>query len=207
MLPKISLTRGSLTDGNEAVLVNASNTNATLGTGVSAAIARACGERFQEQISRELNGKFGGAMKPGQVLITAAGTHPRAKYVAHVAVMDYRKGFSGESFPTKYTIRTGYEALWDAVESIPGEGPLTVALVALGGGTGSLGVREPIKIACETLKAHCAVVKTTRLTGVTFYGFLDHEYLAIAEVLVSQFAKVATNLPHDVTSYLARAKP
>ena len=38
-----------------------------------------------------------------------------------------------------------------------GTGPLSVAMVALGGGTGSLGVREPVRTAGETLKAHAAI--------------------------------------------------
>ena len=126
----VQLHRGSLTDGHESVLVNASNTNCKLGTGVSGALSRSCGPRFQEQISLELTRKYGGPMKPGQVLVTHAGKHPRARWVAHVAVMDYREGFSGASFPSQGTIRTGCESLWDAVGTIVGTGPLSVAVVA-----------------------------------------------------------------------------
>ena len=87
---RIFIKEGSLTDGDESVLVNASNTNAQLGTGVSAAIRQACGKGYQEKIFAALEEKFHGPMKPGEVLLTDAGTHPRAAWVAHVAVMDYR---------------------------------------------------------------------------------------------------------------------
>ena len=206
MPPLVTITRGSLTDGHESVLVNASNTNCALGTGVSASISRSCGADFQEQVSAELQKKYGGPMKPGQVLITHAGKHPRARWVAHVAVMDYRKGFSGESFPSKFTIRTGCECLWDAIEAIVGTGPLSVAMVALGGGTGSLGVREPARIAAETLKAHAAIHKKTRIEKVVFYGYLEQEYLAMAEVLLEVFPSMADTLPKHVLEQVSGAK-
>lgn len=202
----VSLHRGSLTDGHESVLVNASNTNCKLGTGVSGALSRSCGPRFQEQISLELTRKYGGPMKPGQVLVTHAGKHPRARWVAHVAVMDYREGFSGASFPSQETIRTGCESLWDAVETIVGTGKLSVAMVALGGGTGNLGVREPIRIAGETLKAHVAIHTNSRIEKVVFYGFMDHEYLAMAEVLLTMFPEIEQSLPKDVLAVLSGRK-
>ncbi|MHB8876982.1 MAG: macro domain-containing protein [Myxococcaceae bacterium] len=99
----IALRQGSLTQGDDSVLVNASNTNGQLGTGVSAAIRKACGAGFQTKISSALERRCGGPMRPGEVLVTDAGSHPRAKFVVHVAVMDYREGFTGASFPTHST--------------------------------------------------------------------------------------------------------
>ncbi len=204
MAPLVSLARGSLTDGHESVLVNSSNTHCAQGTGVSAAISRSCGPRFQQQVSLELTRKFGGPMKPGQVLMTHAGEHARARWVAHVAVMDYREGFSGASFPSQETIRTGCESLWDAIETIIGDGPLSVAMVALGGSVGSLGVREPVRIAAETLKAHAAIHTRTRIENVVFYGYLEQEYVAMAEVLLELFPQIADSLPKDVLEQVAR---
>ena len=104
---KVIIKQGSLTDGDETVLVNASNTNAQLGTGVSAAIRQACGAGYQEKVLAALEHEFHGPMQPGQVLLTHAGTHPRAIWVAHVAVMDYREGHTAKSAPTLDTIRAG----------------------------------------------------------------------------------------------------
>ena len=207
MSPRVSVVQGSLTDGSQSVLVNASNTNAVLGTGVSGAISRACGKQFQQQVSEELQRKYGGPMRPGQVLITGAGTHPRARWVAHVAVMDYREGFSGASFPSTDTIRTGCESLWDAVETLEADRPISVAMVALGAGTGNLGVRDPVRIAAETLKAHAAIHPNTRIEQVVFYGFLLPEYVAMAEVLLGLFPEVADGLPKDVLELVGRLKP
>ena len=151
--PRVRVVRGSLTDGDETVLVNASNTNVALGAGVSAAIRAACGEGYQEHVQKALGETFGRAMEPGEVLVTDGGGHPRARWVAHVAVMDYREG-APSPYPTVATIEAGCRRLWEAVESL-GE-PSTVAMVALGAGTGGLGVEEPTRVACETLRAHLA---------------------------------------------------
>ena len=197
---KVFIKQGSLTDGDESVLVNASNTNAKLGTGVSAAIHQACGPGYQEMLFAELERQFKGSMKPGQVMMTDAGTHPRAKFVAHVAVMDYREGFTGSSHPTVDVVRTACERLWDAVELL--SGPQSVAMVALGAGTGNLGVAEPIRIASETLKAHTAIHRNTKIQSVTFYGFQPPDYVAVAHVLAAQFPEVKAQLPQEVLKFV-----
>ena len=183
--PRITTVQGSLTDGSETLLVNASNTNVALGSGVSAAIRRACGAGYQDHLDQLLLERFGGAMSPGDVLITDAGAHPRAKYVAHVAVMDYREGQAGSSLPTTATIEKGCSALWREIETLPVD--VTVAMVALGAGTGQLGVHEPTRLACETLKRHLESRATSRVAGVTFYGFMLHEQMAIAAVVAAAF--------------------
>lgn len=202
---KVFIKQGSLTDGDESVLVNASNTNAQLGTGVSAAIRQACGKGYQEKVLAALDHFFHGPMKPGDVLLTHAGTHPRAVWVAHVAVMDYREGFTGKSFPTVDLIRLACERLWDVVERIPGAGTQSVAMVALGAGTGNLGVAEPIRIACETLKAHVAIHPNTRIERVTFYGFQLPDYIAVAHVLAKQFPEVKDQLPPEVRQFVDKS--
>jgi O-acetyl-ADP-ribose deacetylase (regulator of RNase III) len=199
---KVVIKQGSLTDGDESVLVNASNTNAKLGTGVSAAIHQACGKGYQEKLFAELERQFKGPMKPGQVMITDAGTHPRAKWVAHVAVMDYREGFTGTSFPTVDVVRTACERLWDAIELL--EGPQSVAMVALGAGTGNLGVAEPIRIASETLKAHAAIHRNSRIESVSFYGFQLPDYIAVAHVLAGQFPEVKKQLPQEILEFVEK---
>jgi len=178
---RITVVRGSLTDGKETLLVNASNTNVALGTGVSGAIRRACGEGYQEHIEALLHASHGGPMDPGNVLITDAGEHPTARWVAHVAVMDYRRGFTGQSFPTLEVIRRCCTNLWKAVAELPED--VTVAMVGLGAGTGQLGVRKPTEIACETLLARAPA----RVTGVTFYGFTLPEFLAMVATVTRFF--------------------
>lgn len=202
----VTLEQGSLTDGSETVLINASNTNCQLGSGVSGAIRHACGPKFQKQLLEAMQAKFGGPMAPGQVLITHAGTHPRAKYVAHVAVMDYRYGLGPQSMPTAETIRTCCETLWSELERLPGTEKVSVAMVAMGAGTGNLGVVEPTRITAETLVAHGRAVHGSRLERVTFYGYLPHEYAAMARVLLGFFPEVEAGLSAEVRSFIARER-
>lgn len=191
MSARIEIRQGNLTGGHETVLVNASNTNGTLGSGVSGAIRKACGpQSFQGVISEALFAQFKGPMPPGAVLMTNAGAHPVAKWVAHVAVMDYRNGYSSASVPTMETIRAGCDHLWRAIERLPGADKHSVAMVALGAGTGGLGVAEPTRVAAETLHAHLMLHPGSRIERVTFYGYLDHEYLAMAEVLKKWFPEL-----------------
>jgi O-acetyl-ADP-ribose deacetylase (regulator of RNase III) len=139
---------GSLTDGDETVLVNASNTNLQLGSGVSAAIRKACGTQFQAQLDALID-KRGGPLKPGDIVMTTAGAHKKAKWVAHVAVMDYRYGVSAQSFPTVQRVRESCAKLWAAIDAL-GE-DVSVAMVALGAGTGGLGLVDSVAAACDTL--------------------------------------------------------
>ncbi len=199
----IEVAQGSLTDGDELVLVNASNTNAMLGSGVSGAIRRACGPDFQQYVFDELNRQKQGPMFPGDVLVTKAGAHPTAKWIAHVAVMDYREGFRGDSAPDLGRIRLGCERLWDALEALP-EAQLSVAMVALGAGTGALGLRDTVKVSAETLKAHCAVLPQTKLSRVRFYGYATHEYVAMCAELLVHFPELEKTVPADVLAMARR---
>ena len=176
---RILCKQGSLTEGEEKVLVNASNTGVDLGSGVSAAIRAACGPAYQEAIHRALYEQFRGPMEPGEVLITDAGTHPTAKFVAHIAVMDYRPRSTSPSPPDPARIQKACRALWQALEALPqAHRPLSVAMVALGAGVGGLGVKIPTRIACETLKAYRAEGGEA-VEEVTFYGYAQAEHLAI----------------------------
>jgi O-acetyl-ADP-ribose deacetylase (regulator of RNase III) len=180
---KVEVVQGSLTDGDESVLVNASNTGARLGSGVSHAIRVACGPEFQGHIYAELERLKGGPMEPGDLFVTHAGAHPNAKHVVHAAVMDYREGAKFSSVaPDEARIRAICDKLWPAIEAIEG-GPHSVAMVALGGGTGGLGVRMPTEVACETLKAHGGA----GISRVRFYGWADHEFLNMADVVSKHF--------------------
>jgi O-acetyl-ADP-ribose deacetylase (regulator of RNase III) len=191
-----------LTEGDEDVLVNASNTNVALGSGVSRAIYVACGaDAYQKHIKEALGAKFGGvwggsaertrsaepqlgaSMPPGEVLVTDAGTHARAKWVAHVAVMDYRPGSPAGASPTIGRIRGACVKLWEAIERIEAPGPLSVAMVALGAGVGGLGVRAPTEAACETLLAHAEAHPGSKIGRVVFYGYSTVEFMAVQEVV------------------------
>jgi O-acetyl-ADP-ribose deacetylase (regulator of RNase III) len=198
MNTRIEVRQGSLTDGRETVLVNASNTNVILGGGVSAAIKAACGLEFQEHIARALVARFDGPMPPGEVLITDAGEHPHARFVAHVAVMDYRPTSSEDASPSPERIRRGCTNLWNALEALPGREPLSVAMVALGAGVGGLGVRTSTELACETLQEHLARHPDSRLERVVFYGYQRDEFAGIVDVVSSRFPIDESSVPREI---------
>jgi len=195
---EVSLKQGSLTDGDETLLVNASNTNLQLGSGVSGAIRKACGTRFQDALD-ELLEKRGGPLEPGDVIITGAGAHRRARYIAHVAVMDYRSGVSASSFPSLARLKGGCEKLWAAIDALPED--VSVAMVALGAGTGGLGLTDSVEVACRTLQ----IAAPKRATRVTFYGFALHEHLATAGVVCRFFPSAASSLSDEHLGLLGRA--
>jgi O-acetyl-ADP-ribose deacetylase (regulator of RNase III) len=200
MKTRIAVAGGDLTKGTESILVNASNTGAWLGSGVSGSISRACGEPFQDAIIAAMKAQFGGEMEPGQVLMTDAGSHKSARYVAHVAVMDYRSGTpGGKAAPDAARIELGCRTLWAAIEALPESG-LSVAMPALGGGTGGLGVRLPTEIACRTLQESLSR-QPDRLERVVFYGYALHEQLVVAEVVRAAFGP-AVEMPDELRANL-----
>jgi O-acetyl-ADP-ribose deacetylase (regulator of RNase III) len=194
---EVSLALGSLTAGNEDVLVNASNTIVQLGSGVSGAIARACGPTFQAELTAAMQLRFGGAMEPGDVLLTGAGKHPRATSVAHVAVMDYRPG-AREVAPDLARIEKGCVGLWRSLAELPG--PLSVAMVALGAGTGALGVADPTEIACRTLQE----TPPPSVQRVVFYGYQLHELAPMAAVVGRFFPRALESLDAETRAFVER---
>ncbi len=195
---QVALKQGSLTDGDETLLVNASNTNLQLGSGVSGAIRRACGTAFQGALDALLE-KRGGPLEPGDVVVTGAGAHRRVRYIVHVAVMDYRSGVSASSFPSLERVRSGCEKLWAAIDALHED--VSVAMVALGAGTGGLGVVDSTEVACRTLQA----AAPKRITRITFYGFALHEHVAMAGVVCRFFPEAAGSLSAEVKELLERA--
>ena len=174
----VRVRQGSLTDGDETVLVNASNTSLWLGSGVSGAIRDACGPGYQDYLAQELRTRVGTALSPGGVLITTAGTHPRAKWVAHAAVMDYRGiGFQRAEPTLKVIEQCCHNILFSIDKGIPE--PVTVAWVSLGAGVGGLSVEHSTLIACTQLRARTP----PNIRGVTFYGYSQDEFTRIDEVV------------------------
>jgi O-acetyl-ADP-ribose deacetylase (regulator of RNase III) len=189
---RIEVQQGSVTDSKVDVFVNASNTIGRLGTGVSAAIRRACGAGFQGVIDHALQQR-GGPTAPGAVWLTHAGTHPRAHFVAHVAVMDYRQG-APQVHPDAARIEHACGALWEGLETLS-QDRLSIGMVALGASTGGLGERLPTELAHTTLRAHLAQRETTRTARVVFFGFTLLEHANIADVVDRHFD---VDVPEDV---------
>ena len=197
---QVRLRQGSLTEGDEDVLVNASNTGLKLGSGVSAAIRRACGAEYQAYLDAELARR--GELAQGDAIVTHAGAHPRAKAVIHVAVMDYRGGFTARSFPSIDVVTCGARRTWELAETLDLL-HVRIAMVALGAGTGGLGVADSTQVACETLRDHLARTPDSRIAGVTFYGFTLVEHLAMAHVVSRFFPEALADLEPEAKALVA----
>ncbi len=196
------VTQGSLTDGPCDLLINASNTSMTLGSGVSGAIRIACGAGYQSYLDEELLAHRGGVLQPGQVLFTNAGQHPRARYVAHAAVMDYRNGFTGLSYPTLELVEQAYIRIWEGIATL-GESGLSVAVVALGAGTGNLGARDPIELACRTLRPFLSGENRAAFGDLHFFGYILPEYIAMVEVVSQHFEIPPDTVPPEIVKHIS----
>ena len=135
---------GSITDsgvGAHAV-VNASNPEVALGSGVSGAIRTACGgAAFQKEVRERLMEEFGGSLEPDDCLVTSAGCATSFRWVLHVAAVNYRKAdpeTGGVSGPLR--IETCFRAALDAAESVASQeglqGSFVLATPLLGAGHG-----------------------------------------------------------------------
>jgi len=187
----IEVCQGSLTAGQEDVLVNASNTNVRLGSGVSHAIRLACGDGYQEHIEQAMLDAKGGYLEPGDVFMTDAGAHPHAKHVAHVAVMDYRH-LGGNTHPDEARLKTATDQLWTTLADYAkaqGDDDVSVAMVALGAGTGGAPISLSIGLACTSLKTFLA--SNDGIGRVRFYAFLDAEFAEMQTTIRQHFDDVS----------------
>jgi hypothetical protein len=113
--------------------------------------------------------------------------------------MDYRDGSTGRSYPTLALIERCCANLVLAIESL--HEPVSVAMVALGGGTGQLGVREPTRIACETFAEYSRERgRSAKISSCTFYGFTFIEYAAVADVVTRTFPEVLATVSAEARS-------
>lgn len=183
MIP-IEVVQGDIAALGVDLLVNASNTVLRLGSGVSGAIRRSCGAAYQDKLNGFLAAHAPDGLQPGEVVITDAGAHPRAKWVAHVAVMDYRERDDAVPRPDLARIRLGATQLWQKISEL--SAPVSVGMVALGAGTGGMGLRDTTKVACETLKAQLDT-HPGAIERVVFVSYDMIEYLNATAVIRQSF--------------------
>lgn len=87
----VTVRQGNLvTEPGADFIVNASNTQLMLGSGVSAAFARHCGPRLQEAMTHTLLAC--GRLEKGDVVATETGEAENFDVALHAAVMDYNPG-------------------------------------------------------------------------------------------------------------------
>jgi len=132
---KIRIKQGSIFDEKQAdFIVNPSNTDLFLGSGVSAAFKKTCGAELQNEMK-----KFA-PVKQGSVVITSCPNNPNFKYALHAAVMDYSKPNPSPTYDTVKTVLKNIETV------IKPHNPCKIVLPLIGTGVGGLEKEEVIKI-------------------------------------------------------------
>ncbi|MEM1418426.1 MAG: macro domain-containing protein [Myxococcota bacterium] len=131
-------------------IVNASNPHVALGSGVSGAIAEACGAGFQREVRSAWEEEFDEPLTPDDCLVTGAGRATAFRWVLHVPSVDYTRRdpeTGGPSGPDR--VRRCVRAALDEARRI--EGLRSLAFPLLGAGHGGLGEVAAARVMMETL--------------------------------------------------------
>ena len=155
MLTKILFVRGDITDMAVDAIVNAANTDLTMGTGVAGAIRRLAGERIQDECERLAPIRLGAAA-------VTTGGNLKAHFVIHAASMRPDERATAESIrlATRASLMRAEEK---AIRSL--------ALPAIGTGAAGLSVAECAPIMLRTTLDH--VKMRTSLERIYFVLFDD----------------------------------
>lgn len=105
---------GNLVKEEATFIVNASNTELTLGSGVSKAFSEHCGGSAYQQELYELK-KSIGVIKQGDVIISGPGSATNFTYALHIAVMNYSDDRQSP-YPAYTQMQSALESLLKIVE-------------------------------------------------------------------------------------------
>lgn len=126
-------------------IVNASNPDIGLGSGVSGAIREACGGAvFQREVRERLEEEYGEPLQPGDCLVTGPGASTAFRWVLHVPSVDYRRAdpeTGGSTGPSR--VRACFRSALEESVALAREhglsGRFVLATPLLGAGHGGLG--------------------------------------------------------------------
>jgi len=132
---KISIKQGDIFSENGAdFIVNPSNTDLFLGSGVSAAFRKNCGNELQTEMKKHA------PIKQGDVIVTSCPGNTSFKNALHVAVMDYSKPNPSPSYET---IKKALENIEKIIKT---QTPCKIVLPLMGVGVGGLNKEKVIQI-------------------------------------------------------------
>jgi len=135
----LTIKYGNLIKEPGTFIVNASNTELTLGSGVSKAFREHCGGSPFQQELYEIKERIG-KLEQGDVVLSGSGLATNFRYALHVAVMNYTDD-TKPAFPTYGHIKTALDNLLRIIEEkVSGEHieHPKVVIPLLGCGTGGL---------------------------------------------------------------------
>lgn len=153
-MTRIAIEEGDLTRAEVDALVNAANTDLTLGAGVAGAIRERGGPSIQEECTEH------GPIPLGEAAITGAGELP-AQHVIHAAAMELG------SAPSEASIRS---ATRRALELAAANGLRSVALPAIGTGVGGFPMQRCAEVMLEEARAFADRDPTLEEIRFVLYG-------------------------------------
>jgi len=163
----IYLERGDITEYEVDAIVNAANSDLSMGTGVASAIKRKGGTIVEEEAARQ------GPVEGGDAVVTTAGNLP-ANYVIHAAVMgvDLRSSADLVRRATLNSLRRAEELRLHSI-----------AFPAFGTGVGRLDPKDSADAMVGALRAHFAEVAESSIRRIHLVLFQDDTYQAFGSLL------------------------
>lgn len=163
----IYLDRGDITEYEVDAIVNAANSQLSMGAGVASAIKRKGGTIVEEDALRQ------GPIEAGEVVVTTAGNLP-ANYVIHAAVMgaDLRSSADLVRRATLNALRRAEELRLH-----------TLAFPAFGTGVGRLDPKEAAAAMVGALRAHLTEMRESSLRRIHLVLFQEDTYQAFGSLL------------------------
>lgn len=178
--------QGNLVEEPDATfIVNASNTELVLGSGVSAAFRAHCGDDEYQQYLHTCKTAYErehGPIQQGDVVCTGAGTARNIRNVLHGAVMDYSSGKS--SMPTIHTVEKILEGIGECISrmrpSLPSDlSRIKLVLPLMGTGVGGLDKRSVL----ESYARHLIPMARELDMDIVVYGYSRDDFFLIRAAL------------------------
>jgi len=177
----ITLKQGNLLEEPDTTfMVNASNTQLLLGSGVSMSFKRHCGNELQVEMTQCLN-SLKEPLQKGDVVPTSSANATNFKYALHAAIMDYNQGTkTSQKKPTLETIKMVLENIQIYLDWYSKEKELTMKLVLplMGCGVGGLDKKQVLKTYKQFFEQ-----KIPYECEVVVYAYTDDDMHLVKKVL------------------------
>jgi len=161
-----SIVRGDITEAEVDAIVNAANSELSMGTGVAGAMKRKGGTVIEEEAVRQ------GPIEPGEAVLTVAGNLP-ATHVIHAAAL----GHDLKTNPERVVAATRSTLALAERHKIS-----SIAFPALGSGVGGVPPTQAAEAMVSTVVEHVRKGNTS-LQKVVFVLYQDEAFKAFSDAL------------------------
>lgn len=158
---------GSIVNCSTMTIVNSSNSEVALGSGVSGAIRDACGDVvFQRECREALEEHADGYLAPGDVIVTSGG-QSQYRWILHAATIDFNKG----PYISQDVVRKCMVNSLKSSEKLIDENGLdefSLGVPLLGSDVGGLSIRESCEAMCEGMKIYFRGCQDSLINEICF---------------------------------------